>query len=138
MHVKYMYRLKNESDIEDCIHNIFMKIYERPLKSYILKPVAWIRKVTDNYIKDLFKKNKQTVELNESLNYTDMYIETVDNSCAVEALKKMDPVSADIVVLKFYHGYTYREIMKMLDLGFSTIRTKWKHAKNFLKDFRDE
>ena len=134
-HLRFKYRFKNEADVEECIHNVFMKLYTKTIKAYVTNPVAWLYKVTDNHIADMKKKSKFTVELLDTAKYTDTYLESVENTSAIEALKEHEPVSSDVVVLKFYYGYSFVDIAKMLDMKTSTVRTKWRHAQIFLKDF---
>jgi RNA polymerase sigma factor (TIGR02999 family) len=51
---------------------------------------------------------------------------------ALEALKKENPETAQVVVLKFFGGLTNEEIVEILRTSDRTVRRQWTYAKVWL------
>lgn len=127
--------LREAKDAEDVAHDIFCKkIFENPPKTLVRNPRAWLFKIADNYMKTLFKTEKRYVALTDSIPYKDDFTDFVANDRLREALKTLDKVSANIIVLYYYYGYTHKEISKMIGMAYGNVRMRSSRAiKNLRK-----
>jgi RNA polymerase sigma-70 factor, ECF subfamily len=53
---------------------------------------------------------------------------------ALSDLERLDPRPAKVVELKYFGGYTDREVAETLDLSVATVRRDWEFARSWLFD----
>lgn len=53
---------------------------------------------------------------------------------ALEALRRIDPRAAEVVILRTFGGLTVPEVAESLGVSARTVQTSWKHARAFLAD----
>ena len=51
---------------------------------------------------------------------------------AIEKLRAKEPLSAEIIVLRFFGGLTLEQIARTLELPLIRIRREWQYGKAFL------
>jgi RNA polymerase sigma factor (TIGR02999 family) len=51
---------------------------------------------------------------------------------ALNRLERADPVSAQVVTLKFFGGFTNKEIAEILEMSERTVDRRWDYAKTRL------
>lgn len=49
-------------------------------------------------------------------------------------LERLDPRSAKVVELKYFGGYTDKEVSDALGIPFATVRRDWEFARSWLYD----
>lgn len=131
---KYLMRkVDNHYIAEDLTSTSFEKALKN-IKSFQWQGVslsAWIYKIANNTLIDYYRKNsnKPTLEINENL-ITDKSkdieesVTDYDSASRIkDLLAKLDDREKEIVSLKFYEGYTNKEIAKKLNLSETNIST---------------
>ncbi len=126
-------RTNQESEAEDLVSDIFVKILEN-LHKYKHQGVpfaAWLFKVCRNELADFYNKNrKQTVELAEGVEVKDENQEADPKAQAkigelagkIKAvIQELKPTEASIVELKFFGGLNNREIAHTLGLSETNV-----------------
>ena len=126
--------LKNNTDAEDVMQEVYIKIYENADKYNPQgKPLAWIITITKNlsYMK-LRNKNTAHEEIKES--------DIVSNNDNIEdkmllklVFKCLTDEERNIVVLHANTGFKHREIAKLLELPLPTVLSKYNRAIKKLK-----
>ncbi len=54
---------------------------------------------------------------------------------ALEELESHDPQAARVVRLKYFGGYTQKEIMQILDISLATLRKHWIYGQTWIKTY---
>lgn len=139
-HVAYEI-LHNEQDAEDTVHQAFVKIAENIKK--IDEPVcpktqSYIVTIVENKAIDQYRKLKkhQTVELIDEIQGTDVHYEG-DNHLT-ECILKLSARYREMILLRYHHGYSVREIADMMGLSLTAAVKLDQRAKNKLRQLCEE
>lgn len=117
-----------KSNAEDVTQEVIIKLWkniDRFKTEEHLK--AWLIRVTINTSIDnnRYYKNKKEIQLEENDDY---YFEK-EYQGILEELKKLKPVSRNIIYLYYYQGYKTKEISKILKININTVSTNLARAK---------
>ena len=126
--------LKNNTDAEDVMQEVYIKIYENADKYNPQgKPLAWIITITKNlsYMK-LRNKNTAHEEIKES-DIVSNNDNIEDNMLLKLVFKCLTDEERNIVVLHANTGFKHREIAKLLELPLPTVLSKYNRAIKKLK-----
>lgn len=127
---------KNEQEVEDWAHDVFVyKIYSKLPDYFIESPAAWLNKVADHYVFTLFKKEKRTTPFIEEITENREFSDRVDEIMVKDALHKLNKTDYQILVLKFYYRHSYNSIAKMVRLNAATVRQRAFRARQILKKY---
>lgn len=139
-HVAYEI-LYNEQDAEDAVHQAFVKIAENIKK--IEAPVcpktqSYVVTIVENKAIDQYRKRqrRQTVELIDDIQGIDAHYEG-DNELT-KCILRLPARYREMILLRYHHGYTVREIAKLLGLSLSAASKLDQRAKNKLKKLCEE
>jgi RNA polymerase sigma-70 factor (ECF subfamily) len=133
--------LHNKEDAEDAVHLAFVKIAENIEK--IINPIcpktkSYVVTIAENIAIDLYRKKHRhtTIELNEEI--SGISVEYNGSNALTACLLKLPANYREIILLKYYHGYTSKEIAKMLRLSESNVIKIDQRAKKKLLAFCKE
>lgn len=122
--------LKNKSDCEDAIQEVFMKLIKQATFTDKQHMKAWIIRVTINLCKDLNKSAwyRKTEPLNEDIPFTKEDKEILDE------ISRLSNDYRNVIYLYYFEKYTISEIAKILDKKENTISSQLTRAKKKLKN----
>lgn len=124
--------LKNKEDSEDIVQAVFSKIYSLPKDKLPIDNIAtWIYSVTKNEAISLYRKRKNTVDLDTVYKIADSDNEInriVDQDRYNRILSRLNDKEKEIVSLKILTNLTFEEIAKIL--GQPTGTVKWRYYKS--------
>ena len=139
-HVAYEI-LHNEQDAEDAVHQAFVKIAENIKK--IDAPVcpkthSYVVTIVEHQAIDQYRRLQKhpSVELIEEIQGTNAHYEG-DNDLT-KCILKLPARYREMILLRYHHGYTVREIAKMLGLSLPAAIKLDQRAKNKLKKLCEE
>ena len=117
-------RLHHEQDAEDAVHYAFMKIAEN-IK--IIDPVSpktkqFVVTIVDNRVTDMLRMNGR----HPAAEYNDEILSGLSSELHTDDLLTE-------AILKYYHGYSLREISKMLGITLSWAQKIDQRAKKQLE-----
>ncbi|HEX7904780.1 MAG TPA: sigma-70 family RNA polymerase sigma factor [Chitinophagaceae bacterium] len=132
--------LKDDSKVQDCMQQCYMKLWERIDVIDTEKEVLpLLYTFTRNICIDHLRKNARDV-LTESLepflneksdNNIDAYIEAKDSRTELDELfKKLPPRRREVYTLVKLHGFSYRQVSEQLNISVSTVE---KHVHEATK-----
>ena len=141
----FLYRrlMKNQTDQEDIVHDIFVQLWE--LRNSInpeLSFSAYLYTMTRNYILKKFRhfdvhaRFAQTVLMNATEMTNEMEDEIIykDYELLLEkAIEKLSPRQKEVYQLSRIQEFTYKEIADMLQLSVETVQ---EHASLALSKIR--
>lgn len=124
--------LRNEEDAEDAVHLAFVKVAENIDK--ISEPVcpktaAYVVTIVENKAIDLYRRKKKhpTVPLEpETAGLPVAY--NGENGLA-RCMAALPARYRQVLMLKYYHGYSVKEIAKMLNLSAANVSKIEQRAK---------
>lgn len=124
--------LKNKEDSEDIVQAVFSKIYSLPKDKLPIDNIAtWIYSVAKNEAISLFRKRKNTIDLDCMYEIADSDNEInriVDQDRYNRILSRLNDKEKEIVSLKILTNLTFEEIAKIL--GQPTGTVKWRYYKS--------
>lgn len=134
--------LEDESLSEDAVHNSFLKIIDNLSKIDDVKSiktkgfVVIIAKRTSINIYNR-RKREEISDINDEnykFNSLDLSIENLGEYInLVEALKKLPQIDLQIMLLKYSHGFSNKEISKILNITEVNLYKRNKRALEKLK-----
>ena len=139
-HVAYEI-LHNEQDAEDTVHQAFVKIAENIKK--IDAPVcpkthSYVVTIVEHQAIDQYRRLQKhpSVELIEEIQGTNAHYEG-DNDLT-KCILKLPARYREMILLRYHHGYTVREIAKIMGLSLQAAIKLDQRAKNKLKKLCEE
>lgn len=139
-HVAYEI-LHNEQDAEDAVHQAFVKIAENIKK--IDAPVcpkthSYVVTIVEHQAIDQYRRLQKhpSVELIEEIQGTNAHYEG-DNDLT-KCILKLPARYREMILLRYHHGYTVREIAKIMGLSLPAAIKLDQRAKNKLKKLCEE
>ena len=128
--------LRNPSDAEDCAQEAYANAF--PAWKHFKNDApaeAWIHRIAINTAIS-YRRREKLREVGETIRRIGRPQEHTDSGAAIElmdALRKLPPKQAAVIVLRHHHGYTNRDIAKALNMPESTIASRLADAKKKLQ-----
>lgn len=134
-------RIDNDSDAEDILQNVFLKIHQNigklkdPQKIY-----PWVFQTTRNAIADHYRSN--VVDLTEVDEHAEAFaFEPEDPILEEEVLNCLEPMIGELpakyreaVMLADIKGLTQKELSEKLDISLSGAKSRVQRGREKLKD----
>lgn len=133
-HVAYKI-LGNEQDAEDAVHNAFVKIAE-----YIKKigdPVcpktrSYVVTIVENKAIDLYRANRRRGRAASLAEAGGIAVDTAESLGLEYCILKLPPQYRQVILLKYYHGFSCKEIAKQLGISEANAKKLDQRAKKKL------
>jgi RNA polymerase sigma-70 factor (ECF subfamily) len=99
---------------------------------------VWLYRIARNRVYQEFRRKKQTVELDESMEAPDNPEEEIlsfeDVAKLHQCLGELKPLQKEVLILRFIEQMSYEEIAEVLDCNVGTVRSRIHNAKRALKE----
>ena len=117
---------------EDCAQDVFIAA-SRALKRFRgeASPKTWLFGISANVCRNYRRRHRQTVPLDGWSPSHDAAPGLIDAGALRDALLKLDPDLARLVILKETEGLTYEECAEVFRVPVGTVKSRLHHA--FLK-----
>lgn len=124
--------VKNPSDAEDVVHDVFIKYFENQQKFKDDKHrEAWLVRVTINACRDhLRKKAYRTHTPLEEVHH--LHAQEEDEGI-IYHLSQLPEKYRSVITLHYLEGYSVNEITKMLGLSASAVKMRLSRGRELLK-----
>lgn len=138
----YMYALsivRDSTIAEDVMQDVFVSIMQNSFASPIKNEKAWIFTIARNraiQVSEKEKREKDLLLINEETRLE--YYDERDPLSEIEALTILNSFERQIVVLYIYCGFSQKEIAKITNRPYISIRSKYGYAIRKLKRFYEE
>lgn len=144
-YVRSKIRHTAESDAEDIIQDVALRIFSRPLDALPIQNIGgFVYNAIRNRIIDIMRMKKERVDDEETLEilwtefanlFQDDFQETYPEQLR-EKLKKsiaeLKPVYRDIIIAVDFEGYTYKEISRQTGIPPGTLMSRRHRAMSLL------
>ncbi|MER2010138.1 MAG: RNA polymerase sigma factor [Psychrobacillus sp.] len=146
---KYLIKIgASKEDAEDITQETIMKTIECLQQIQPEKLRAWMFKVAIHRYYTLYNKNKTLVHLKEkdletlkpAIEDAEFSLLTKENASELdEALQGLQPMFQQLLILKYYMGFSYKEISEILSIQENKVKTYLHRArKTFRKIWEDK
>ena len=133
--------VNSPEDAEDLCSDVFVKIYSKidTFDETKASLSTWIYAMTSNTVIDFYRTNHIHSEIPEDLAEDKSLIEDeVLNGESLEelakALRALPQEQMDIIVLRYYKGYTLQEVAEKMNLSYGVTKLRHREALGRLKD----
>ena len=141
------YLLGNEQDALDASQEALLRIYMK-IHSYEEKAQfkTWVQRIVTNICIDKFRRSKPTVSIEEhdmtfhaDQNVEHKVISMYTAREVQEAIRQLPEKHRTVVILRYLHDFSYKEIADALDLPLNTVKSYLFRARSqlqtLLKDY---
>ena len=125
---------------EDAAQEAFIRAWQH-LPNY--KPRSpfrnWVYRIATNAARDVLRRERETVDIDElalatSSEGPEATTEREERGERVrEAVLALPPASREVLVLREYEGFSYREIADALGIPIGTVMSRLNYARNHLR-----
>ena len=126
----------NSSDAEDVLQTVFLRLMKRDAGAAALEqPEGYLRRAAVNASIDLLRDRQRTGQaVLESLPASPVCTELRELRDALRgAISKLDPRQAEMVALRFFEGYSNKEIAQMFGISQILVAVTLHRAKGKLQ-----
>ena len=99
---------------------------------------VWLYRIARNRVYQEFRRRKQVVELDDSMEAPDNPEEEIlsfeDAAKLHQCLGELKPFQKEVLVLRFIESMSYEEIAEVLDCNVGTVRSRIHHAKQAIRE----
>ena len=124
--------LGNEQDAEDAVHHAFLKIIENFSKISEIqcpKTRSYVVTIVENTAINIYRKKKHHPHLPYDPETVGIKVEYTGENELARCMAALPARYRQVLLLKHYHGYTAKEIGKMLDLTEVNVYKLEQRAK---------
>jgi len=139
--IDYLYRiayttLRNENNVEDAIQNTILKSFE---KIHTLRKEeyfkTWITKILMNECKNLIRKEKKIIYLEEIERTEDIYVQEKEVKLDIkEVLKHLSNEYREVINYYYIQEKKINEISKILKVPQGTVKSRLSRARKIMAD----
>ena len=138
-------RVRPPEDAEDVCSEVFEKVL-RGLNTYDESKSSistWIYRIAHNAVLDHIRTRHPTEELDDGLVSEELIDDALlrgeSLTALAAALERLEDVEHDVIVLRYYEGYTRQEVSERMGIPYHTIvrreRSALSQLKSLLNDF---
>ena len=128
------------ADAEDLCEDVFVKIFEK-IDTYDeskSRLSTWIYSVTSNTVIDFYRTNHISSEIPEDLSdekssIEEDYLDQENLEALAGALRELPQEQMDIIVLRYYKGYTLQEVAEKMSLSYGITKLRHREALGTLQ-----
>ena len=133
--------LKNQTEAEDAVMDIYEKLSKKILTSDIQSFNAWIYMVTRNHCFEVLRQKgrRNDKEKDAAIMYssTVFHPDTDRNEAAIEVLRQcleqLEDFQKSCVEMFYYKKLSYIEISEQLDVSYNQVRSRIQNGRRNLK-----
>lgn len=133
--------LGNEQDAEDAVHNAFIKIAENIQKigdAVCPKTQSYVVTIVENKAIDLYRANQRRKEVTYIDDISGIIVETQDAYGLEYCILRLPARYREVILLKYYHGFSCKEIAKQLGISEANAIKIDQRAKHKLQQICEE
>ena len=132
-------KVESREDAEDLCSQVFEKVY-RALAGYDETKASlstWIYTITRNTLTDYYRTLHVTEPISENIRAPDdveeQYIKEETLTHLASLLKVMKQPERDVIILRYYKGYSLAYISKVTGWGYGAVKAAHRRALNMLR-----
>lgn len=131
--------VQNYHDAEDLCEEVFTKVFKKmdtfdEQKSSLS---TWIFNITKNTLIDAYRTKRDTYEMIDNYEYlTDTQELSKEDILALrDALTALSEEERELIILRYYEGYTLKEISQKMSLSYGITKLRHNDALERIKEY---
>jgi len=133
--------LSQKQDAEDAVHHAFVKIAENITK--ISEPVcpktrAFVVTIVENRAIDILRSRNRHQEIPLDTMVYGIPVQAEEGDILSELILKLSAKQRQVIWLKYYHGYSLREIASMLNMSLAAAIKTDQRAREKLESMYEK
>ena len=127
-------RLESVEDANDLCHDVFLKVF-RSLPRYDETKSSistWIFRITRFTLIDYIRTKHPGSQLAENIpsgdDLEESFIQGETLQCLAAALAELEQAERDIIIMRYYNGYSLTEISRLTGISYGMVKVKHKKA----------
>ena len=131
-------RINNYYQAEDLCEDVFTKVISK-IDSFDESKSSlstWIYNIAKNTLIDYYRTKHDQYELIDNYEYIedDKPVSSTELIDLTNALDKLSQEEKDIIVLRYYEGYSLKEIAQKMSLSYGVVKLRHNDALNKMKE----
>ena len=132
-------RINNYYDSQDIAEDVFTKVLKK-IDSFDESKSSlstWIYNITKNTLIDFYRTRHVDLEIIDNYEYIaeEQHVSASELSDLEKALNKLTQEEKDIIVLRYYQGFSLKEIASKLSLTYGVTKLRHNSALEKLKGY---
>lgn len=127
-------KLNSYVDVEDAIQDTILEIY---IGLWMLRDnskfKAWMARALVNNCNDILRYDQKHETLEDEESIVSTYNDGIEDNEFFDLISFLNEEDRTILIMKFFQGYTYVEISKILNLKESTVRMRVLRIKDKIR-----
>lgn len=127
--------LNNEFDAEDAVHQAFVKVAENIQKvdePVCVKTKSYLVTIVENISINVWSYKSRHKEVSFDDNTVGLQVEYRGPDGLALCMSKLPPRYREVLTLKYHHGFTNKEIARMLSISYDNVRKLEQRARDSL------
>ena len=127
-------RTEGLEDAHDLCHDVFVKVF-RSLERYDESKSSistWIFRITRFTLIDYIRTKHPGSQLAENIpsrdNLEESLIKGETLQCLAAALAELEQAERDIIIMRYYNGYSLTDISRLTGISYGMVKVKHKKA----------
>lgn len=109
---------------EDVAQNVFLSLMETETAGTVKHPTSWMCKLADHKALDYLKRRHDDLPLSEKDSVPFDLENLILSADMKKAFSFLDPETQEIVYMRFWEGYTAREIAEAKNMSLNCVRMR--------------
>ena len=145
----FFYRMlwSDDSLADDCVHDLFTRIIERPLlykENHAFAP--WLFQIASNMCKNAYRKRSFEVEYRSQLEQNGIQMPTIDQQIdekilldhLYQVLDQLDEEKRDLFLLRYQQQLSIKELTEIFDTSEGTIKSRLYYIRKCIVGTMDK
>ncbi len=131
------HQMRNKEEAKDVVQDTFEKVWKNCGSVDFPRAKSYIFQIAHNTMIDKIRKDKRKTDfsqVNEN-KYSVEYEYTDTERIVRKALDKLPDAQREVILLRDFEGYDYKEIGSILNLNESQVKVYIFRARTFLKNY---
>lgn len=136
---QFVYRKIQNETAKDITQEVFIRFFKvLPTYKSKGKVLNYLYRIASHLCLNYWKRTKnycplqdELIECKEDINH--IINKNIDQEQLLDALKHLKPEMQDVIILKYFEQYTFKEIAETYHLNISTVKTRHYQALIKLK-----
>lgn len=126
--------LKSHEDAEDVLQATLIEVVKSAKSFRGGSGRGWVTALARNIALNTLRSKRDTLELDEETSVTNDESFIGDITCA-DALARLELTSRQIVVMKLYGGFKFREIAEILAMNIDAVESNYRRSLKKLRTY---
>ncbi len=129
------HQMRNKEEAKDVVQDTFEKVWIHCDKVDFSRAKSYIFQIAHNSMIDKIRKEKRKTDFSEvkESKYSVEYEYTDTERIVRKAMEKLPDAQREVILLRDFEGYDYKEIGEILNLSESQVKVYIFRARTFLK-----